>query len=71
MTPAGSHAQETLNPRIEITPTVAQYHQLCRDLKALRRLGATSNTAAILQAVHAAAAGKIPSSEDKKRPGER
>ena len=46
--------------RIEITPTVAEYEQLCRDLKKLRGKGAISNTAAILEAVGAAASsGKI------------
>ena len=43
------------NPRIEITPSVAEYEQLCRDLKILRRSGANSNTVAILDAVRAAA----------------
>lgn len=46
--------------RIEITPTVAEYEQLCRDLEKLRERGAISNTAAILQAVRGAASkGKI------------
>lgn len=43
------------SPRIEITPTPAQYKQLCRDLQLLRESGAPSNTAAILDAVRAAA----------------
>jgi hypothetical protein len=47
--------------RIEITPTIAEYEQLCRDLKKLRGKGATSNTTAILEAVRAAAKGKINS----------
>ena len=47
------------NPRIEITPSAAQYKQLCRDLAKLRRTGAPSHTAAIVAAVHAAAAGKL------------
>ena len=47
------------HPRIEITPSVTQYAQLCRDLKKLRKLGAPSHTAAIVAAVHAAAAGKL------------
>jgi hypothetical protein len=42
-------------PRIEITPSPGQYRQLCRDLEALRKAGAASNTAAILTAVHTAA----------------
>lgn len=42
--------------RIEITPSPSEYGRLCRDLKTLRRKGATSNTAAILDAVRAAAA---------------
>lgn len=50
------------NPCIEITPTPAEYRQLCRDLAKLRERGAFSNTDAILQAVHAAAgAGRIGS----------
>jgi hypothetical protein len=57
---AGSQRQSSAaNPRIEITPTVAQYQQLCRDLKALRKSGAPSHTAAILEAVHAAAQGHM------------
>jgi hypothetical protein len=39
-------------PRLEITPDAGQYDQLVRDLKLLRRLGAPSNTAAIVDAVH-------------------
>jgi hypothetical protein len=42
-------------PSIEITPSPEQYTQLCRDLAALRRAGAVSNTAAILAAVREAA----------------
>ena len=45
--------------RLEITPSTEQYEQLCRDLAALRRCGADSNTAAVLSAVHAAAAAKL------------
>lgn len=59
------------SPCIEITPTAAQYDQLCRDLRALRSQGAPSNTAAILEAVHAAAAGKIGSPGFQNRHGER
>lgn len=44
-----------VNPRIEITPTEAQYEQLCSDLKKLRRAGAISNTVAIIEAVRVAA----------------
>jgi hypothetical protein len=51
------------NPRIEITPSVAQYRQLCRDLGKLRKLGAPTNTAAILDAVHVAAQGHKLGSE--------
>lgn len=48
--------------RIEITPSVAEYRQLCRHLKTLRSRGAKSNTTAILEAVRAAAdGGKIRS----------
>jgi hypothetical protein len=46
-------------PRLEITPSEAQYEQLCRDLATLRKSGAPSHTAAIIQAVHAAAAGNL------------
>lgn len=53
-------ASVAANPRIEITPTPAQYEQLCRDLVRLRSHGAASNTAAILEAVsNAAAIGKV------------
>lgn len=41
-----------------ITPNRGEYDQLCRDLKTLRETGATSNTAAILAAVHDAASGR-------------
>jgi hypothetical protein len=50
--------KQTVNPRIEITPTLAEYEQLCRDLRKLREAGAISNTAAILAAVRAAAGGR-------------
>jgi hypothetical protein len=53
------HPAVVANPRLEITPSAAQYEQLCRDLKKLRKLGAPSHTAAIVGAVHAAAAGKL------------
>jgi len=53
------------NPHIEITPNVAQYEQLCRDLKKLRKLGAPSHTAAIVAAVHAAAAGRLGHGQHK------
>jgi hypothetical protein len=43
-------------PSIEITPNPEQYTQLCRDLAALRRAGAVSNTDAVLAAVRVAAA---------------
>ncbi len=43
-------------PCIEITPSAEQYTQLCRDLAALRAAGASSNTTAVISAVHAAAA---------------
>ena len=45
------------HPTIEITPTHEQYEQLCRDLAKLRRAGATSNTTAIVDAIHSAATG--------------
>lgn len=50
----------TPGPCIEITPTPNEYKQLCLDLEKLRRLGALSNTEAILAAVRSAAInGKI------------
>jgi hypothetical protein len=52
-------ASAAANPRIEITPSAEQYDQLCRDLAALRKAGAHSNTAAVLAAVHVAAAAKL------------
>ena len=55
----GDRMARASNPRLEITPTAAQYEQLCRDLKKLRKLGAPSHTAAIVGAVHAAAAGRL------------
>jgi hypothetical protein len=47
------------NVCIEITPSAEQYGQLSRDLATLRRAGADSNTAAVVSAVHAAAAAKL------------
>jgi hypothetical protein len=56
-------------PRIEITPTVAEYRQLCRDLTELRAQGAPSNTAAILAAVsHAATGAKVEGRSQKQSP---
>ncbi len=43
--------------RIEITPSAAEYRQLCDDLGELRKRGAETNTAAIVEAVRAAASG--------------
>lgn len=57
------------NPRIEITPSAAQYKQLCRDLAKLRRTGAPSHTAAIVEAVHAAAAGGTLGHAQNEKPG--
>jgi len=55
-----SRAVKEPRPRIEITPTVAEYRQLCRDLAKLREQGEPSNTTAILAAVsHAAADAKV------------
>jgi len=66
--PAKPTRKPLSGPRIEITPTPEQYDQLCHDLKALRRSGATTNTAAILDAVRAAAArGKIQRTTTTKR----
>jgi hypothetical protein len=53
------------NPRLEITPSLAQYRQLCRDLKKLRKLGAPSHTQAIVAAVHAAASANLASGEQQ------
>jgi hypothetical protein len=58
-------------PRIEITPSAAQYEQLCRDLKILREGGAPTNTAAILEAVRAAAAGGTVGGGRRKPSGKR
>lgn len=55
------------NPCIEITPTPAQYEQLCSDLSELRAAGATSNTLAILEAVHRAAGGHMLNGDQSKR----
>lgn len=54
-------------PRIEITPTVAEYRQLCRNLAKLRAQGAPSNTAAILAAVSHAAHRPILGGVPKRR----
>jgi hypothetical protein len=55
-------------PKLEITPNVRQYEQLCRDMKLLRRLGAISNTDAIIDAVHERAErlGKVSQQSQKK-----
>ena len=58
-------------PRIEITPTVAEYRQLCRDLGQLRPQGAPSNTAAILAAVSHAAKGAKVEGGSQKSPSKR
>lgn len=65
----GARMARAANPRIEITPTEAQYTQLCRDLAKLRKTGAASHTAAIVAAVHAAAAGGIVSHAQNETPG--
>ena len=54
--PEARHQPVSAGPRIEITPSAEQYTQLCRDLGALRRAGAISNTAAVVSALRAAAA---------------
>ncbi len=46
-------------PVIEITPTPDEYDQLVRDLALLRDRGAPSNTAAVVESVHAAAGARI------------
>lgn len=58
---------QTKCPCIEITPTPAEYEQLCRDLAALRKAGAASNTAAILQAVHIAGERHMLKADQRKR----
>jgi hypothetical protein len=55
-----------LGPVIEITPSPDEYDQLVRDLARLRELGAPSNTAAVVGAVHAAASRKMPHSKHEK-----
>ncbi len=55
------------HPCIEITPTPAEYEQLCRDLAALREAGAESNTAAILKAVHSAGETHMLKGDQRKR----
>lgn len=55
------------HPCIEITPSPAEYEQLCRDLAALREAGAASNTAAILQAVHVAGERHMLKGDQRKR----
>jgi hypothetical protein len=58
-------------PRIEITPTVGEYHRLCRDLAKLRAQGEPSNTAAILAAVSHAAEGANVGGRSQKSPPKR
>ena len=56
--------------RLEITPTHSQYKQLCDDLRELRRLGAETNTAAIINAVRdAATSHRIGPHTDKRTEG--
>ena len=66
-TEAAKQGTASGNPCIEITPTPAQYEQLCDDLSELRAAGATSNTAAILEAVHRAAEGHMLNAPRKSR----
>ncbi len=61
------HFPAAPGPRIEITPTGAQYEQLCRDLAALREAGAPSNTAAIVDAVRTAAQTSYRQQRPQKR----
>jgi hypothetical protein len=59
-TPARQETPPALaNPCLEITPSAEQYEQLCRDLGALRRAGAGSNTEVVIAAVRAVAADKL------------
>lgn len=60
---AAAPAGQPSNPRLEITPTLSEYRQLCRDLRKLRKLGAPSHTQAIVSAVHAAASANLASGE--------
>lgn len=55
----GQGGPEKANREVEITitPSPDQYRQLCQDLEIMRDAGATSNTAAIIDAVHQAAEG--------------
>lgn len=62
----GKDAPLTLVPRapvagpvIEITPTPDEYDQLVHDLARLREHGAPSNTAAVVEAVHAVARDRM------------
>lgn len=50
----------TQHPELIITPSEAQYRQLCEDLEILRNAGVESNTAAIVAAVRAEAAKVAP-----------
>jgi hypothetical protein len=56
---------------IVITPSEAQYRQLCRDLEVLRRDGAESNTAAILDAVRSVARRKYDAAANVNAPATR
>lgn len=56
---------------IEITPSPAEYDQLLRDLARLRELGATSNTAAVVEAVRAASDAKIRPEATTEKAGRR
>lgn len=50
-----------------LTPSKAQFEQLVRDLDDLREAGAASNTAAICEVVHKAAAeARVPSIERRR-----
>jgi hypothetical protein len=53
---------------IEITPTHDEYDQLVTDLARLRERGASSNTVAVVEAVHAVAQGRMVS-EKEQTPG--
>jgi hypothetical protein len=59
------------DPIIEITPSPDYYRQLVRDLEALRAAGAASNTVAIVEAVHTAAADARRMAKPKKTAGHR
>lgn len=57
--------------RIEITPSPEEYRRLCEDLGELRKRGAETNTAAIVQAVRDAASSGGKMAHPKRSRGAR